>query len=259
MPEKYIRLVKDMYHQRETVVRCAAGKSDTFAVEVGLQHGSAFSPFPFAITMDSLTENIIKETPWLMMFADDVVLCAREKYVLELELEQWREALEKRGMKVSRTNTEYMCLNGKQLGSVKMQSAQLPQVTEFKYLGRTLQSDGDKTTEINKRTQCGWNNWRKMSGVLCDKRAPQHVKGKIHKTIVQPAMLYGMETVPVTSSHVKKLEVTELKMCRWALGYTLRYHVGNYDIRERLTVETITEMCRNSRQMWFGHVKRRDK
>ena len=30
-----------------------------------------------------------------MMFADDVVLCAREKDELELELEQWREALEK--------------------------------------------------------------------------------------------------------------------------------------------------------------------
>ena len=35
------------------------------------------------------------------MFADDVVLCAREKDVLEVELEQWREALEKRRMKVS--------------------------------------------------------------------------------------------------------------------------------------------------------------
>ncbi len=34
------------------------------------------------------------------------------------------------------------------------------------------------TTEINKRNQCGWNNWRKMSDVLCDKRVPPHVKGK---------------------------------------------------------------------------------
>ena len=63
--------------------------------------------------------------------------------------------------------------------------------SEFKYLGSTLQSDGEMSTEINKRTQCGWNNWRKMSGVLCDKRVPPHVKGKIHKMIVQPAMLYG--------------------------------------------------------------------
>ena len=29
------------------------------------------------------------------MIADDVVLCPREKDLLELELEQWREALER--------------------------------------------------------------------------------------------------------------------------------------------------------------------
>ena len=100
--DKYIRLVKDMYHQCETVVRCAVGTSEPFALEVGLHPGSAFSPFLFAIMMDSLTENIGKK-PWQMMFADDMALCAREKD--ELELEQWREALEKSGMKVSRAKT----------------------------------------------------------------------------------------------------------------------------------------------------------
>ena len=52
-----------------------------------------------------------------MMFADDVVLCVREKDVLELDLEQRREALEKRGMKVSMAKTDYRCLNGTPLGS----------------------------------------------------------------------------------------------------------------------------------------------
>ena len=174
--------------------------------------------------------------------ADDVVLCAREKDELELELDQRREALEKRGMKGSRAKTEYMCIHGTPLGSVNMQYVQLPQVTEFKYLGSTLQSDGGMRTEITKRTQCGWNNWRKMSGVLCDKRIPPRVKGKIHKMIVQPAMLYGMETVPITRSHVKKLEVTEMKMCRWACGHTLRDHVRNENIKERPKVESIAEV-----------------
>ena len=40
-------------------------------------------------------------------------------------------------------------------------------------------------------------NWRKMSGVICDKRIPR-VKENIHKMIVQPAIMYGMETVPMT-------------------------------------------------------------
>ena len=45
--------------------------------------------------MDSLTETSEDKKPWQMMFADDVVLCVREKDVMELELEQWREAIRK--------------------------------------------------------------------------------------------------------------------------------------------------------------------
>ena len=80
-----------------------------------------FQPFPVC-HHDGLTDgNIRKKATWQMMFADDVVLCAREKDVRELELEQWREALEKRGLKGSRAKTDYMSLNGRPLGSVKMQ------------------------------------------------------------------------------------------------------------------------------------------
>ena len=113
-----------------------------------------FQPF-LVFHHDEFTD---RKNHWQMMFAYDVVLCAREKDVLELELEQWREALEKRGVKVSRAKPEYMCLNGTPLGSVKMQSAKLPQAIEFKYMGNTLHSDSDMSTEINKRTQWGWNN-----------------------------------------------------------------------------------------------------
>ncbi len=70
-----------------------------------------------------------------------------------------------------------------------------------------------------------------MSGVLCDKREPPHCKGKIHNMMmIQPAMLYGMERVPVISSHVTKLEVKEMKMCRWACGHTLKqlFHLDNF-------------------------------
>ena len=55
-----------------------------------------------------------------------------------------------------------MCLNGMPLGSVTMQSVQLPQVTDFKYMVSTLQSDGDINTDVNRRTQCGWNNCRNI-------------------------------------------------------------------------------------------------
>ena len=47
-----------------------------------------------------------------------------------------------------------------------------------------------------------------------DNRIPPHVNANIHKMIVQPAMLYMMQTVPMASSQMKKMEGTEMTMCR---------------------------------------------
>ena len=114
------------------------------------------------------------------------------------------------------------------------------------------------STEVNKRIQCGWNNWRTIPGVICDKRVPPRVKGTIHPMIIQLATMNGMERVPVIRSHVKKLEVTEPKMCRWACGHILRDHVRNDNIRERLKVESITDRYRKAKLRWFGNITRRD-
>ena len=37
-----------------------------------------------------------------------------------------------------------------------------------------------------------------MPGVICDRRVPARVTGKVYKVEVRPAMLYGLETVALT-------------------------------------------------------------
>ena len=64
-----------MYDGATTTVRGTAGLTKKFKVGVGLHQGSALSPFLFAIIIDRLTENIRKDAPWDMVFADDIVLC----------------------------------------------------------------------------------------------------------------------------------------------------------------------------------------
>ncbi|KAK3510812.1 hypothetical protein QTP70_022737 [Hemibagrus guttatus] len=61
--------------------------------------------------MDQLSEEVRQESPWTMMFADDIVICSESREQVEESLERWRFALERRGMKVSRSKTEYMCVN----------------------------------------------------------------------------------------------------------------------------------------------------
>ncbi|KAK3524591.1 hypothetical protein QTP70_029906 [Hemibagrus guttatus] len=142
--EKYVRVVQDMYERSRTVVRCAVGQTEEFNVEVGLHQGSALSPFLFAIVMDQLSEEVRQESPWTMMFADDIVICSESREQVEENLERWKFALERRGMKVSRSKTEYMCVNEREgSGTVRLQGEEVKKVQEFKYLGSTVQSNGE--------------------------------------------------------------------------------------------------------------------
>ncbi|KAK3559216.1 hypothetical protein QTP86_005468 [Hemibagrus guttatus] len=230
--EKYVRVVQDMYERSRTVVRCAVGQTEEFNVEVGLHQGSALSPFLFAIVMDQLSEEVRQESPWTMMFADDIVICSESREQVEENLERWRFALERRGMKVSRSKTEYMCVNEREgSGTVRLQGEEVKKVQEFKYLGSTVQSNGECGKEVKKRVQAGWNGWRKVSGVLCDQKISARIKGKVYRTVVRPAMLYGLETVSLKKRQESELEVAELKMLRFSLGVTRLDRIRNEYIR----------------------------
>ena len=61
---------------------------------------------------------------------------------------------------------------------------------------------------------------KKVSGVICDRRLPARVKGKVYSSVVRPAMVYGLETVAVTKKQVEEMEVAEMKMLRFAVGVT---------------------------------------
>ncbi|KAK3532587.1 hypothetical protein QTP86_025351 [Hemibagrus guttatus] len=205
--EKYVRVVQDMYERSRTVGRCAVGQTEEFNVEVGLHQGSALSPVLFAIVMDQLSEEVRQESPWTMMFADDIVICSESREQMEENLERWRFALERRGMKVSRSKTEYMCVNEREgSGTVRLQGEEVKKVQEFKYLGSTVQSNGECGKEVKKRVQAGWNGWRKVSGVLCDQKISARIKGKVYRTVVRTAMLYGLETVSLRKRQESELE-----------------------------------------------------
>ncbi|KAK3569628.1 hypothetical protein QTP86_002584 [Hemibagrus guttatus] len=192
--------------------------------------------------MDQLSEEVRQESPWTMMFADDIVICSESREQVEENLERWRFALERRGMKVSRSKTEYMCVNEREgSGTVRLQGEEVKKVQEFKYLGSTVQSNGECGKEVKKRVQAGWNGWRKVSGVLCDQKISARIKGKVYRTVVRPAMLYGLETVSLRKRQESELEVAELKMLS---SITNSHHYGLLGIAKVWT---------NYKDMDFAH------
>ena len=236
------------------------GTTTEFRVKVGLHQGSALSPFLFAIVMDCLTEVVQKASPWDMLFADDIVLCAETSESVQEHLEDWRQVMEDRGMRASRQKTEYLCMTQEEgaVEEVRMQGQKLKKVEEFKYLESTVEQSGGTDREVAKRMQAGWTAWRKITGVLCDRRVPAKVKGRMYKSMVRPAMLYGMEAVAVTGGQERKMEVAEMKMLRFSLGKTRMDRVTNEAIRNTLKVGELRGKLRETRLRWYGHVLKRE-
>jgi hypothetical protein len=129
--------------------------------------------------MDEVTRDIQGSTPWCMLFADDVVLVDKTRAGVNGKLELWKDALESKGFRISKTKTEYMMcdfsMTGHEDGVVSLNGQLVAKKETFRYLGSMLQKDGDIDEDVRHRISVSWLKWRQDFGVLCDKKVPQKV------------------------------------------------------------------------------------
>ena len=71
-------------------------------------------------------------------------------------------------------------------------------------------------------------------------------------------MVYGLETVAVTKKQVKEMEVTEMKMLKFAMGVTRKDKIRNKYIRSTVKAERLRMKMRENRLRWCWHVIKRD-
>ena len=128
----------------------------------------------------------------------------RTRGELKEKLERWRHSLESRGFRLSRSKTEYLrCgFSGVERdgGEVTMGGVVIPRVEKFNYLGSIVEEKGDIDDDIKHHIRVGWvgwQKWNKASRVLCDKKIPFRLKGRIYQMVVRPTLLYGAKCWPI--------------------------------------------------------------
>ena len=161
-------------------------------MKVGLHQGSALSPLLFITVMDVISQEVGREPPYAMLFADDLVLCENTREEAEEQLELWRKPIGNMGLRVSRSKTEYLPPSSCH-DKVKLDGEEIKNVTTFKYIGSMFDAEGGTTTDCKKRVRVAWNKWREVTGVIYDKKVPVKLKHKIYKTVIKPTMTYGAE------------------------------------------------------------------
>ena len=86
---------------------------------------------------------------------------------------------------MSRSKTEYFKVKGGE--ELKLQKEKAKKAKNFKYQGLTVSIDGRCEEEVRRRIQAGLMSWKKVSGVLCERKLSARIKGKMYKDVVRSA------------------------------------------------------------------------
>ena len=140
---------------------------------------------------------------------------------------------------------------------VTMEGVVIPRVERFRYLGSIIHENGEIDEDINQRIKIGWQKWKKASGVLCNKRIPLKLKGRVYRMVVRPTLLYGAKCWPIKRSHLQRMKVVEMRMIHWICGHKRLDKIGNEVIRGRIGVASIEDKIREARLRCFRHIRRR--
>jgi hypothetical protein len=77
---------------------------------------------------------------------------------------------------------------------------------------------------------------------------------KFYKTMAIRSGLYGCETWLMISKSI--LQATEMRFLKSVTGITRRYKITNYNIRNKLYVESLNGTVNKYRKRWKNHVQR---
>ncbi|GKC64211.1 ribonuclease H-like domain-containing protein [Tanacetum coccineum] len=226
----------DVHLFREKVL---AGIIKTVKVSSNLQTADIFTKCLSVVQHRLCCKNlgIQEDIIWCMSFVDNIILVSESAKGLNNRLENWREALEDNGLRVSLEKTEYLrCY----FGGIKITQNEevdicirdkiLPPKESFRYLGSMIHKSRRINEDVSHRIKSSWLKWRAATCVLCDRNFPIKLKGNIYRVAIWPAILY---------------DKTMLDM------------IPNGVYRAELKVETIINQMREGRLGWFRHVKRR--
>ena len=153
-----LRAIKSFYCRPEVCVRVNGKQSKPFHVGVGLRQGCVLSPLLFIVYINWIGKcSQADECATIgnckisrLLFADDLVLFSSTESGLQRALNNFADACNTAGMKISTAKTEVFHLSRNPDQCVlQVNGATLKQVEKFKYLGVAFTSDGRQDEELD--------------------------------------------------------------------------------------------------------------
>jgi hypothetical protein len=144
----------------------------------------------------------LSETHQLLAYADDVNLLRDNMDTIKKNMETLIDASKEVGLEINVEETKYKLLsrhqNVGQNRDIKIANRSFGNVSQFKYLGKTVTNQNLIQEEIKRRLNSGNACYHSVQSLLSSRLLSTNLKIRICETIRLPVVLYGCETCCLT-------------------------------------------------------------
>src|SRR5256885_6588068 len=202
-----------------------------------------------------------KKEEWevnVILFADNTALVADTEEGLQKMATEFGRACEQKSLKVNVDKSKVMRCGGEDEEArlnVKLYGRKMEEVTDFRYLGIILSSNGSMRNEFEHRIGEGKKAFGALEKVWRNREMSRKVKTSLYESIVVPTVIYGCEGWYLKEKEKRMIEVFEMKCLRAICGVRRIYKVRREELRRMSKCScSIQERIDKGDLKWFGHV-----
>ena len=264
IPQKCINVMMAIYDNSKCCVRLGGEKTKTFDIKTGVRQGCVLSPFLFCLVIDFILRKLDRNEFGIPIegqrifdldFADDIALMDVSNEKLQSSTNELKDMAEKIGLRFNVKKCEAMSTVGTE-PHIKIDTQPVKAITSFTYLGSKINNTGNAQDEIRVRIGKAGAAFGKIEHILKSKNMSLKTKLNLYSATVLSVLLYGSETWHLYAADGKRLNAFHQRCLRRMLKVSYMEHVTNIEILKRTGQRELTEILRERRLRWFGHVVR---
>lgn len=271
LPAPFVAMVRGIYTNRCFTVRDSGYTSSTHPQQFGILQGCPLSPFLFSILMTVLVHDAKRElaqkrpdhtSMWKLdeiLYADDTLLVGSDVETLQI----YMDCICRRG------HTYGLSFNASKLESLFMncdgelfneRGDSIPHKDNLKYLGALLCADGRSASEISRRIGAAKSEFELLK--QCWQHAPLSTarKMKLYSSLVLSKLLYGLESMVLSSSDARRINGFHAACCRKVSRISPAYvsRVSNKFVLDELGARPLTTLILSRLLKNLGALARRE-
>ena len=267
--KRYINLLRKTYLGSTAKIKTNIGETRFIEILKGAKQGDILAALLFCILLATVILKTEEETKSgfkigghiisNISFADDIAATNENEQNLQTYIDRLEANAAEVGLIISKEKTKtFSTEKGKDL-RITLQDELIEQVTNFNYLGHTISCKGDHTPALEHRINIGWAAVNRNKTLLTSKRIPLHIKTKVYKTYIIPAVTYGLEAIAWTKSLENKLEIFQNKIMRMITGNKQIEKISIEILRKQTNLPSLMSIVKRNKLRLYGHLKRSEK